>query len=279
VSPPRIALLTEPALPALSPDDQPLRAALEADGWRVLPAQWRGPVADADLAIVRSCWDYAPHASAFLAACDAWAADRPLVNPPATLRWNIDKRYLLELARLGIPMPETVVVPGDSERSLAEVMAELGAASVVIKPCIGASGIGAWRGDGPGDGRWASSRGTDRLVQRYVPEVTADGELSLVYFRDGFSHAVLKRAAAGEFRVQEEHGGTVVAVAVPGAVREAADRVLAAVERDWWYARVDGVVSGGRFLLMELELIEPELFFRLGPGSAARFTALLRGAR
>ena len=263
-------------MPALSPDDQLLLAALEAGGARVRVAQWRGPVLEDAVAVVRSCWDYAADPVGFLDACAGWSAAGRLLNPLETIRWNLDKRYLGELAAAGVEMPETVHVAADAPRSLADVIADLGGGEVVVKPCVGASGIGAWRSADPGDPRWHEGAGVDRLVQRFVPGVVEDGELSLTWFRDGYSHAVRKRVRAGEFRVQEEHGGTVEIAHPDRGIVVAAERVLAAVSHDWWYARVDGVVERGRFLLMELELVEPELFFRWGEGSAARLARLLR---
>ena len=122
----------------------------------------------------------------------------------------------------------------------------------------------------------------DLLVQPFAEEILTQGEWSLLFLDGVFSHAVLKRAKAGDFRVQELHGGTTTAAApTPGLLR-AAQEVLAlaprAGGRELLYARVDGVVRGGRFELLELELIEPFLFFGTQPAASERFAAAL-GAR
>jgi glutathione synthase/RimK-type ligase-like ATP-grasp enzyme len=113
----------------------------------------------------------------------------------------------------------------------------------------------------------------DVLVQPFLDEVPASGEHSLIYIDGEFSHAAIKRAAASEFRVQTEHGGTVTPLAVESWLVDAGMRVLKALSAPPLYARVDGVVRGNEFLLMELELIEPNLFFDLRPDSALAFAS------
>jgi glutathione synthase/RimK-type ligase-like ATP-grasp enzyme len=158
------------------------------------------------------------------------------------------------------------------------VLAAMPGQVVVIKPSI--SG-GAWhtlRGT-VGDAAFAAAvaqlpRDCDYLVQPFVPEIVSDGEWSLLYFAGAFSHAVIKRPAAGDYRVQGEHGGSAEPAQVDAATLAAADRALAAVAAlghgDHAYVRVDGVVSGGRFLVMELELIEPFLHLAAHPAAAER---------
>lgn len=267
---PSVLLLTAARLPALSADDQPLLAAFRDAGWDPRPAVWSDPIPDADLAIIRSCWDYTERPEAFLAAIAAIGARMPLWNPPETVRWNAHKRYLLELAAAGIPVPAGVVVAEGQASDPIAVARELGATSLVVKPAIGASGHGTLRLAAADQPAWhRATAGREVLVQPFIPEVVTAGEWSLMYFHGDYSHAVIKRARPGEFRVQEEHGGTVEPATPPMAVRRAAERALAAVGHPWHYARVDGVVSAGQFLVMELELIEPSLFLT-GTGAAAR---------
>ena len=149
---------------------------------------------------------------------------------------------------------------------------------VVVKPTI--SG-GAWHtvrgnvGDAAFDAAVAQlPRELDYLVQPFVPEVVSDGEWSLLYFAGAFSHAVIKRPAAGDYRVQGEHGGSAEPAQPDAATLAAAERALAAVAAighgNHAYVRVDGVISAGRFLIMELELIEPFLHLAAHPGAAER---------
>ncbi|HMK72845.1 MAG TPA: hypothetical protein VK454_05880, partial [Myxococcaceae bacterium] len=134
----------------------------------------------------------------------------------------------------------------------------------VVKPAISASGEDTWRTDVDSvvadeeRFRALAARGAV-LVQPFVEQVVTGGEWSLVYFRGGFSHAILKRPRAGEFRVQSQHGGRSEPGRPPPALLSQAERVLAEVRHPWLYARVDGCVVDGAFLLMELEMLEPAL--------------------
>lgn len=114
-------------------------------------------------------------------------------------------------------------------------------------------------------------RAGDALVQKFIPEVTTDGEWSLVFLGTQFSHAIRKRAKAGDFRVQIEHGGSAVATAPPDLMITAAERVLAALPVAPVYCRVDGVLTPDAFVVMEVECIDPVLFFELHPPAAALF--------
>lgn len=268
-------LLTDADHPDLHADDLPLVEAFVQAGWRVRPTVWSGPIPAGDLALVRSTWDYTSHVAEFLAAVDHVASRMPLWNPANTVRWNADKNYLLELGRKDIPIPATTVVERGSDRSLAEVLLELDCSEVVVKPVVGAGGYRTLRLDAHANEAWRSAVAVeDLLVQEFVPEVITRGEWSLLHFGGEFSHAVLKRASDGEFRVQPQHGGGWQLQQPDRELSAAAERVLAAVEHPWVYARVDGVMTDRGFVLMELELVEPQLFFGVHPGAAKRLVQL-----
>jgi hypothetical protein len=122
-------------------------------------------------------------------------------------------------------------------------------------------------------------RGPGVMVQEFMEEVSTRGEWSLVFFSGQFSHAVVKTPKAGDFRVQHDFGGSEHSAQPPDSVIQAASRAIAAVESVPLYARVDGVESGGQFLLMELELIEPVLFLKLAEGAADRFAEVIVARR
>ncbi len=280
---PRIAFATSADYPSIQPDDAHLAATLGRLGIEPVSCIWNDPAVDwsgFEAVLIRTIWDYFKHHAAFgqwLERLDRLGV--PTINDSRLLRWNSDKRYLLELARQDIAIIPTRLA-GASE--LTAVLASMPAASVVIKPTI--SG-GAWhtlRGN-VGDARLAQAlRGLpaelDYLVQPFVPEIVSAGEWSLLYFAGEFSHAVIKRPATGDYRVQGEHGSTMVAKPDP-ATLAAAGQALAAVAAMGYgnpaYARVDGVICHGRFLLMELELIEPFLFLAGYPATAERLAGEL----
>lgn len=277
--PRRLAIATSADYPSIQPDDAHLAASLERLGMQPVVCVWNDPAVDwpaFDAVLIRTIWDYFKHPTAFLGWLDR--LDRlgvPTINDSALLRWNSDKRYLLELARHGVAVIPTRLA---SAAELPGVLAAMAGQQVVIKPSI--SG-GAWhtlRGDA-GDAALATAaarlpRELDYLVQPFVPEIVSEGEWSLLYFAGEYSHAVLKRPAAGDYRVQGEHGGSAELARPDAATLAAADRALAAVAAighgGHAYVRVDGVVSGGRFLIMELELIEPFLHLAVHPAAAER---------
>lgn len=269
----RVAILTARHLPQLSPDDGGVvfdafrRAGLEA-----FPAIWQEGVPDADAAIVRTTWDYTTDPDGFVRTLAAVAECMPLLNPLDTITWNLDKRYLAELAAAGADVPPTLVVPQHDKRTLGAVLDALGTDEVVVKPVVGAGGRATWRGRREDEATWRDAvTERDLLVQPFIPEVLTEGEVSLLYFGGAYAHAVRKRPTGGEFRVQDDHGGVVEAYEPPAVIRVAAERTLATVTRPWTYARVDGIVLGDRFVLMEIELVEPELFLRFDPASVDRY--------
>jgi glutathione synthase/RimK-type ligase-like ATP-grasp enzyme len=277
--PRRVALATYDRAPGLAPDDRLLIPALERCGVLAEPAVWSSDTTDwesFDAVVIRSCWDYHLHIDAFRAWLDRLEAIHVAVyNSPALVRWNADKRYLLDLAQRGVSTIPTSILLRNHPEDIDRVLADSGWQRFVIKPTVSASGYETYALRAPLDGkaRQAVARVTavgDALVQPFVEEVPRDGEYSFTFIDAAYSHATLKRATAGEFRVQTEHGGSADPVSPPTELIEQAARVLAALDEVPLYARVDGAVRENAFLLMELELIEPNLFLEFGPGAADR---------
>ncbi|MCA8920777.1 MAG: hypothetical protein KDD82_03145 [Planctomycetes bacterium] len=264
------------------PEDAPLRAALAARGAEVRVRRWDDPEVrwGETTAVLRTPWDYVPRLAEFRGWLDALEArGGRVVNPLGTLRWNLHKGYLLELAARGVAVVPSRLVPRGAAPDLSALRAETGWGELVIKPAVSAGARGTYRApaeDPTIAARFAASvEAGDTLVQPFLPEV-AGGELSLIYLGGAYSHAVLKVPARGDYRVQSDHGGAVLPLrTVAAPVREAAEAALAAAARPWTYARVDGVVVDGAFLLMELELLEPELFLTRAPRAAERFAEAL----
>ncbi len=117
------------------------------------------------------------------------------------------------------------------------------------------------------------------MIQQYVEEIESDGEWSLVYFGGTFSHAIRKRPSAGDFRVQVELGGTAEAAVPPDRVRAVADALMAALSTTPVIARVDLIATRAGVLLMELELIEPELFLSFAPRSSRALASAIRAVK
>lgn len=283
----RLAFVTFRALPQLSDDDRLAVRDLGKHGVTVESAVWDSPLVDwsiYDAVVLRSPWDYHERADEF----EAWLArvERlgvPVWNPPNLVRWNMDKRYLLDLAARGVNTVPTRHIVRGSTVTLAEVLALTGWRDVVYKPAVSASGFRTARlttGDESAhEPAFATLvREHDVLVQPFLPEVVEDGEWSLVFLGQQYSHAVKKRARAGEFRVQSGYGGSVAADAPRGALIAQAEALVSHLPSPWLYARVDGCETEGQLVLMELELVDPELFLSYHPSAPRRFSAALRQA-
>ena len=270
----------------LVPDDQLAVERVRALGVDVRPIVWTDGVSASDgcdVVVIRSCWDYHLMPDRFHDWTRAVEVRGARVwNPPAMIAWNTDKRYLQALEAAGVPVPETVWLDRGAPCDLARLLNVRGWTRAVVKPAISAT---AWRtfvtqpATAQADQTAVDEVLTDAgaLVQQFVDEIETDGEWSLIFFDGTFSHAVIKRPTAGDFRVQEDFGGSSVARTPPRDVLEAASNALRQVPGAPLYARVDGVVTPGGFLLMEMELIEPSLFLASDPGAVDRFvSALLR---
>jgi aromatic-L-amino-acid decarboxylase len=280
----RIAFATDAEHADLTKDDRLAAEALGRRGIEVIPLVWSEPptgsrrarlVQEIDAVVVRSTWDYHLRLDEFLDWIGTLEREGiPLWNPPGTVRRNVDKAYLVQLRERGVPVIPTMHLRRGGQASLAEILGREGWVDAVIKPAVSGGAWNTWRtGATAGDEqRFAKHLAeADLLVQPYVHDVVSEGEWSLLFFDGRYSHAVLKRPGIGEFRVQEHLGGSVAPAKPDAALCAQAAAALAAANERTLYARVDGVVREGGFVLNELELVEPTLFVGTSPGSADRF--------
>jgi glutathione synthase/RimK-type ligase-like ATP-grasp enzyme len=275
-----LAIATAATAPDINPDDAKTVELLRAAGAAVSAAAWNDPAVDwarFDVVVIRSTWDYHTFYADFL----AWLArleqlNVRTINPVPLLRWNSDKPYLLQLPRLGVETAPTEVV---SARALGAALDSMPGRDIVIKPTVSASAWCTVRGRADGidlrDSIAALPTHLDYLVQPFVPEVASEGEWSLLFFDGVYSHAVLKRPARGDYRVQLEFGGDREFIEPDETTIAAASGAISAVQSLGFerpvYARIDGVRSGGRFLIMEVEMIEPFLFLSGAVAASQRF--------
>ena len=262
------------------------------ENWQPMADQYRALFGDAlsfrswtqagdlsafDLVLPLLAWGYQRDAVRWTAALETWAAaSLPLANPAALLRWNTDKRYLGELAAKGVAIVPTLFAEALTEAELATGRARFGA-EIIIKPAISGGADGTYR-LGADDPLPDDVAGQTMLVQPMMPAITEEGEYSLFYFGGQFSHAIVKRPAQGDFRVQEQFGGREIAVAAPAGAHALAEASLAAAPEAALYARVDMVRGAdGDFRLMELELIEPALFLHLADNKGAGLARAVAG--
>jgi glutathione synthase/RimK-type ligase-like ATP-grasp enzyme len=280
----RVALVTSAEYRELTPDDRLLVAPLRRRGIAAEPAVWNDPGVrwgEFDSIILRSTWDYHLASNAFAAWIAAVGAFN-LANPATIVRWNMEKTYLRELAAGGIPVPPTVWVAPNERPSLGGILHDTGWVRAVVKPTVSASAYETWivagavtDADEVRFRRLCAASGA--MVQKFMEPIRTAGEWSLLFFGKEYSHAVVKRPVEGDFRVQSEYGGTVETAAPPASLLAQARAVIASVPGPLLYARVDGVVEEGTFMLMELELIEPTLYLDADPAAPDRFCDALEG--
>ncbi len=280
----RIAFATHEKLAGLTPSDQLAADELSRRGAEVTPLAWSAPDdwRQFDAVVIRATWDYYTRPDDFRRWLQRLEEQRvALWNPAPLAVWNMHKGYLRDLELAGVPIVPTVwVSSSDSPGSLEQLARARGWTDVVVKPVVSASANRTWRTHGPiaeqDETRFrALAASAEVMVQPLIDSLVREGEWSLVFLGGEFSHAVLKRPASGDFRVQGHHGGTVARAEPASEWVEEARTILEAVRGPWLYARVDGCIVDGRFLLMELEMLEPDLFFNFDPKASSRFAELL----
>lgn len=279
----RIVLVTGATMAKPDPETHLLVAALANIGVEAVVAPWDSPEdwAAYPLVAVRTPWDYFRRLPEFLAWAKRTSQLTAFVNPVSVIEWNSHKAYLRELAAKGIPTVPTLWLDQGAADGAAR-LAATGWGEVVVKPAVSIGAIGALKAQAADPACIAHLAALlaegDVLVQPFIESVAAQGEVSLIYFGGVFSHAIRKQPAAGDYRVQDMYGGT------NHPYQPAADEValatlaLSATPAPTTYARVDMVrLPDGRPAVMELELIEPELFLGVDPAAPARFAEVLLG--
>jgi glutathione synthase/RimK-type ligase-like ATP-grasp enzyme len=260
-------------------EDRILAKALEGHGLRTIRKNWADPDFDwssTRMALFRTTWDYFHRFPEFSQWLGRTSSQTMLLNPPPLVRWNMDKNYLPELAAKGICIPPTRIRKKGSAGSLTEWHHEAGWANVetVLKPTISGGARHTYRLNAENIERHESIFRElivqeDMMLQEFQYCVPEKGEISLMVMGGQFTHAVQKTAKAGDFRVQDDFGGTVHHYHPTEAEISLAERAVAACNPAPLYARVDIVESNqGQLAIMELELIEPELWFRFHPPAA-----------
>ncbi|MFM9934628.1 MAG: RimK family alpha-L-glutamate ligase [Novosphingobium sp.] len=264
--------------------DQQMAALVAAlvPGETVAETDWRAPLADFaefDLALIGTPWDYQDNLEAFLARLDEIAAlGVPVCNAPDVVRWNVDKGYLAELAMRGVATIPTLLLDNPGPAQILAAFDHFACDRVIAKRRVGAGAEGQFdfTREAPPPPDWRM--GHAALIQPFLPAIMDEGEHSLIFIDGQFSHGLIKRPAAGDYRVQSLYGGWDTAVTPAPADLAAAEAVLAGLPFPApLIARIDLVRgSEGALLLMEAELIEPFLYPLQGPELGPRLLAGIR---
>ncbi|MFV0389038.1 MAG: RimK family alpha-L-glutamate ligase [Pyrinomonadaceae bacterium] len=253
-------------------DDELAIEPLQKAGWQTETISWRARNVvwkEFSCVIIRSTWDYQKHRKEFLSTLSIIESQTKLANPLEIVRWNLKKTYLQELQNLGVLIVPThfSVAPIDPE-FIKRQQTEFGTEELIIKPVVSATAEDTFRVNCFHPKLNTVFFKREYMVQPLIHSVIDEGEYSLFYFGGKFSHAILKSPKRGDFRVQEEWGGNITAIEPTAAMRKTSDFVLGKLQVELLYARVDLVrTSENKFALMELELIEPALYFRTDPAA------------
>ena len=278
-----IAFATSSEIPSLLEDDLLVVNKLASQGIDVVPAVWDDQSvnwSEFAAVIVRSPWDYFLKGDAYYQWVKSFLnmhSDAKLLNPPQAILDNIDKRYLLEFEQQGIAIIPTYCVEKGSQANLKDILDMHSWDKVVIKPVISAGAYGTWRCslDMSAEGQEQFTEQISRetiFIQPFMSEIQSEGEWSIMYFNGEYSHSVLKSVAGNDFRIQEEFGGTTKAVEPTSDILKQTQKIMDLQKEPLLYARVDGVIRDGQFLLMELEINEPSLFFEFSEKGVENFS-------
>ena len=282
------AFLTMADLGDFVSDDELAAAVLRERGWAVDFVPWdaQRDWSVYDLVVIRTTWDYFQRPQAFIQALTAIERSTAVLhNDISLVRWNLDKGYLTDLQKAGVPVVPSRFATGlNSPAELAAHFLAFDSEAVILKPVINAGGFDTFLVPRAGyesffTGLHAVFAERPYVAQPFMPAVQSEGEYSLIYLDGVFCHAILKTPAAGDFRAQEEYGSHVVSISPSAPLLDTGRRAIDALDSAPLYARVDLVrADDGTFLIMEFELIEPSLYLRMDASAPERFANALANA-
>jgi glutathione synthase/RimK-type ligase-like ATP-grasp enzyme len=268
-----------PNLDELFEEDNLLIRGFETHNFRASPVVWSDSTIDwnqFDLALIRSTWDYLDASEHFLNVLSKIESSScKLFNPLSVVSWNMDKHYLLELAKQGVQIIPTFMMSQVELDTLHKLFVENQWKTVILKPAIGLAASNTYRIplnqlENVLARIKADQSHSEYLIQPFIESITTEGEWSFIYFNRQLSHVLLKKPAPNDYRVQGIYGGTIQASEPYSHDLLQAEAVLDRLPLDILYARLDFVRVGDQLSVMEVELIEPIFSFNLVPESIER---------
>jgi len=261
-------------------EDEDIILALEKKGLKVIKTYWDNPdfdFSEAKITLFRTIWDYFNRFDEFSKWLEATKHKTTFINPPEIIYWNIDKHYLKDLAEKGTNIPNTYFIEKGDKRTLKEVFNNCNWKDAVLKPTVSGAGRHTYKLTSKNVNSYGQIfreliKDEDLMLQEFQYNIYEKGELAFIIFNGKFSHAVLKKGKKGEFKVQDDFGGTVHNYKPTKEEIEFAEKVVKVCKSSPTYARVDIIFdNNNKPAIGELELIEPELWFRFYPPSADLF--------
>ena len=233
-------------------------------------------------AIFRSTWDYFDQFSNFRNWLELVKEQCYLINPYEQINWNLDKHYLLDLQKLDLPIVESIFVSKKTQLNLETISKSKNWKDIVIKPTISGAARHTYHLKNHEikkfQDKWLSlTNNEDFLVQEFQKNILSTGEIAVMIFGGEYSHSVLKKAKKGDFRVQDDFGGSVEKIIPSLEIIELAEKTVKSLKTMPLYARVDIIFdNGSNPVISELELIEPELWFRFKEESAYKLAEIVK---
>lgn len=233
-------------------------------------------------AIFRSTWDYFDQFSNFRNWLDIVKDQCFLINPYKQINWNLDKHYLLDLQKKDLPIVESVFVSKKSQLDLETISKSKNWKNIVVKPTISGAARHTYHLKNNEikkfQNKWLSlTNNEDFMVQEFQKNILSSGEIAVMLFGGKYSHSVLKKAKKGDFRVQDDFGGSVEIINPSLEIIDLAEKTVKSLKTMPLYARVDIIFdNGSNPVISELELIEPELWFRFKEESAYKLAEIVK---
>ena len=266
-------------------EDERLLIFLQTKGLNIELVIWNDPQINWEnyqLAILKSPWDYFDLIDDF----HTWLnhleeKNVKLLNPIDIVRWNTDKQYLKEIENTGLPITPSVFVSKNTQINLKDFFSILNTDRLIVKPCVSGGAkntfsVTANNVEEINKDLNLLIQKEDFIVQPFLKEIIENGEWSFIFFNGIYSHSLIKKSKAGDFRAQPAHGGSVHPQNPNQEMIAIASEYVKVFAKNCLYARVDGTFVDDKFLLMELELIEPFLFLNTDPQNYDRYYNALK---
>ncbi len=276
-----VGLLTSKALPELISDEKHLVNAFASLNIPCAPVVWNDENnwQKYSAIIIRNPWDYFEHQKDFFNTLEKINQQTKLFNSYSLVKWNLDKNYLFDLQDRGAKLAPTKKITNKQE--LEKAIHDSLFSDMVIKPLISAGAYLTYRFNKnaiPEEVKNLPVNDYEFMLQPFIPAIQTEGEYSFIYLGGKFSHALIKKPKSGDFRVQSEFGGSVDAYSPTEKELTLTNFIHTLLPENPFYARIDLARYENELVIMEVELLEPELFFRIRPESAMQLAQSVKAS-